>query len=221
MADAMMKPFNLEEFLRLAHTVIDKGDENAVKDLLDLKTKWMRRFRVKPTQSWISSKVGGAPPRATAVHQPRRCLLPSRTTSVSSENLGNKAPRQQVSDASDTGFFAEKDVPLLPPASGATGRNAPATVELPRDADVSNPSQAGAELENRVAKDVEGNDIIADVTSAATVDLLTDDITTDSADVSGDVSLRNSLKKCFPLLRIMLRRGYLLATFHYMNMGTQ
>ncbi|KAL2235430.1 UNVERIFIED_CONTAM: hypothetical protein Sindi_1275200 [Sesamum indicum] len=160
----------------------------------------MRRFQVKPTQSWISSKVGGAPPRATAVHQPRRCLLPSRTTSVSSENLGNKASRQQVSDAPDTGFFAGKDVPLLPPASGATGRNALATVELPRDADVSNPSQAGAELENRVAKDVEGNDIIADVTSAAIVDLLIDDVTADSADVSSDVSFRNSLKKMLPSL---------------------
>ncbi|KAL2252012.1 UNVERIFIED_CONTAM: hypothetical protein Sindi_2323500 [Sesamum indicum] len=207
------EPLNLEEFLRLAHTVIDKGDEKAVKALLDLKTKWMRRFQVKPTQSWISSKVGGEPPRATAVHQPRRCLLPSRTTSISSENLGNEASRQQVSNAPDTGFFAEKDVPLLPPASAATGRNAPSTVELPQDADVSNPSQAGAELENRVSKDVEGNDIIADVTSAATVDLLTDDVTADSADISSDVSLRNSLKKMLPSLANHAPTGLFIGNF--------
>ncbi|KAL2251998.1 UNVERIFIED_CONTAM: hypothetical protein Sindi_2322100 [Sesamum indicum] len=38
------EPFNLDEFLRLAHAIIDEGDENAVMALRELKSKWTKRF---------------------------------------------------------------------------------------------------------------------------------------------------------------------------------
>ncbi|KAL2253046.1 UNVERIFIED_CONTAM: hypothetical protein Sindi_0099300, partial [Sesamum indicum] len=43
------EPFNLEEFLRLANAVIDKGDEKTIVALRDLKDRWKERFRSIPS----------------------------------------------------------------------------------------------------------------------------------------------------------------------------
>ena len=37
-------PFNLQEFLRLAYTIIDEGDEVSREALNELKNKWETRF---------------------------------------------------------------------------------------------------------------------------------------------------------------------------------
>ncbi|KAL2252817.1 UNVERIFIED_CONTAM: hypothetical protein Sindi_0076400 [Sesamum indicum] len=43
------EPFNLDEFLKLANVVINKGDEQTITALRDLKTRWKERFRSVPS----------------------------------------------------------------------------------------------------------------------------------------------------------------------------
>ncbi|KAL2251984.1 UNVERIFIED_CONTAM: hypothetical protein Sindi_2320700 [Sesamum indicum] len=60
------EPFNLEEFLRLANAVIDKGDEKTIAALRDLKDRWKERFRSIPSlRSFVESR--GPPSRSSAI----------------------------------------------------------------------------------------------------------------------------------------------------------
>ncbi|KAL2240815.1 UNVERIFIED_CONTAM: hypothetical protein Sindi_0722700 [Sesamum indicum] len=78
----MEEPFNLDEFLRLANAVIDKGDEQTVAALTDLKIRWRMHFRNSPSlRSVVELHGGGAPPR----RQAWRCILPSGKSNMTSE----------------------------------------------------------------------------------------------------------------------------------------
>ncbi|KAL2253028.1 UNVERIFIED_CONTAM: hypothetical protein Sindi_0097500 [Sesamum indicum] len=78
------EPFNLDEFLRLAHAIIDEGDKNAIMALRELKSKWTKRFRSK---SHSLTDLGEAPPMVASLRRALRRMKPVRTVSTS-ENRG-------------------------------------------------------------------------------------------------------------------------------------
>ncbi|KAL2248035.1 UNVERIFIED_CONTAM: hypothetical protein Sindi_2655800 [Sesamum indicum] len=184
------EPFNLEEFLRLANAVIDKGDEKTIAALRDLKDRWKERFRSIPSlRSFVESR--GAPSRVSKLRPALRCLLPSGMNSGESENALISSDSEKQSSA--IGISAG-NVTVLP----ATGER-----RVPQLADVAIVGDGDDELAVAVADDVEG-----DVTDDArmTSDDITDEITTDgitadagmtasAVDVIDDVTLHKKTRK--------------------------
>ncbi|KAL2226114.1 UNVERIFIED_CONTAM: hypothetical protein Sindi_1970100 [Sesamum indicum] len=70
--------FNLPEFLRLAHTVIDEGDEQAKASLTELKTKWENRFGKEATKHIFPATMatGGGFELARGLRKAWRTLIP-------------------------------------------------------------------------------------------------------------------------------------------------
>ncbi|KAL2224653.1 UNVERIFIED_CONTAM: LINE-1 reverse transcriptase [Sesamum indicum] len=176
------EPFNLDEFLRLAHAVIDDGDEKAVMALRDLKIKRMAQFRAKPL-SWLGFPMG--PPTGVG---------------------GRLKPNFSASPAKEVAVVDRKTT--ISPAVGGADGSAPATVTIPHRADVDSSCPGGvddADLveEERAAgvEDEEPADIMHDVMlTAAAVGLKTDDVTAVSMPaLSADVNLHLYMKKMTPL----------------------
>ncbi|KAL2230726.1 UNVERIFIED_CONTAM: hypothetical protein Sindi_1667000 [Sesamum indicum] len=195
------EPFNLEEFLRLANAVIDKGDEKTIAALRDLKDRWKERFRSIPSlRSFVESR--GAPSRVSKLRPALRCLLPSGMNSGESENALISSDSEKQSSA--IGISAG-NATVLP----ATGER-----RVPHLADVAIVGDGDGELAAAMADDVEGDvtddarmtsdDITADITSDdITAEITTDGITADAGmtastvDVIDDVTLHKKTRKQF------------------------
>ncbi|KAL2247960.1 UNVERIFIED_CONTAM: hypothetical protein Sindi_2648300 [Sesamum indicum] len=195
------EPFNLEEFLRLANAVIDKGDEKTIAAIRDLKDRWKERFRSIPSlRSFVESR--GAPSRVSKLRPALRCLLPSGMNSGESENALISSDSEKQSSA--IGISAG-NATVLP----ATGER-----RVPHLADVAIAGDGDGELAAAMADDVEGdvtddarmtsNDITADITSDdITAEITTDGITADAGmtasavDVIDDVTLHKKTRKQF------------------------
>ncbi|KAL2237643.1 UNVERIFIED_CONTAM: hypothetical protein Sindi_0956000 [Sesamum indicum] len=195
------EPFNLEEFLRLANAVIDKGDEKTIAALRDLKDRWKERFRCIPSlRSFVESR--GAPSRVSKLRPALRCLLPSGMNSGESENALISSDSEKQSSA--IGISAGNAI-VLP----ATGER-----RVPHLADVAIVGDGDGELAAAMADDVEGDvtddarmtsdDITADITlDDITAEITTDGITADAGitasavDVIDDVTLHKKTRKQF------------------------
>ncbi|KAL2224225.1 UNVERIFIED_CONTAM: hypothetical protein Sindi_3004100 [Sesamum indicum] len=195
------EPFNLEEFLRLANAVIDKGDEKTIAAIRDLKDRWKERFRSIPSlRSFVESR--GAPSRVSKLRPALRCLLPSGMNSGESENALISSDSEKQSSA--IGISAG-NATVLP----ATGER-----RVPHLADVAIAGDGDGELAAAMADDVEGDvtddammtsdDITADITSDdITAEITTDGITADAGmtasavDVIDDVTRHKKTRKQF------------------------
>ncbi|KAL2248020.1 UNVERIFIED_CONTAM: hypothetical protein Sindi_2654300 [Sesamum indicum] len=161
------EPFNLEEFLRLANAVIDKGDEKTIAALRDLKDRWKERFRSIPSlRSFVESR--GAPSRVSKLRPALRCLLPSGMNSGEPENALISSDSEKQSSA--IGISAG-NATVLP----ATGER-----RVPHLADVA------------IVGD--GDD---DITAEITTDGITADagMTASAVDVIDDVTLHKKTRK--------------------------
>ncbi|KAL2237583.1 UNVERIFIED_CONTAM: hypothetical protein Sindi_0950000 [Sesamum indicum] len=163
------EPFNLEEFLRLANAVIDKGDEKTIAALRDMKDRWKERFRSIPSlRSFVESR--GAPSRGSKLRPALRCLSPSGMNSGESENALISSDSEKQSSA--IGISAG-NATVLP----ATGER-----RVPQLADVA------------IVGD--GDD---DITAEITTDGITADagMTASAVDVIDDVTLHKKTRKQF------------------------
>ncbi|KAL2237300.1 UNVERIFIED_CONTAM: hypothetical protein Sindi_0921700 [Sesamum indicum] len=180
-------PFNLQEFLRLAYTIIDEGDEVSREALNELKNKWETRFgpetipKVFPTSMAVR----------TELHKPTRhvwrSLIPSRAlertsalgsalrNATSDENL----PVTRLSDDHSDRVLTETMGRNAGPVSG----NFPTDLKEFRPVNTENgmrPARTqqwpdSAEMENDAAAD-----IIIDL-SHDTIDDITTDLEHDTA----------------------------------------
>ncbi|KAL2224815.1 UNVERIFIED_CONTAM: hypothetical protein Sindi_2935300 [Sesamum indicum] len=148
------EPFNLDKFLKLANAVIDKGDEQTITALRDLKTRWKERFLSVP------SLRSGAP-----------------ETDGNSIDSDLQSPVPEISRLS-----AGNELALLPPSTdmaapvkGDQRLTSSATVGIPTSADVASVGDVEGEVEVTVAVDKDG-DVTGDA-SMTSADITEDDIT--------------------------------------------
>ncbi|KAL2234694.1 UNVERIFIED_CONTAM: hypothetical protein Sindi_1201600 [Sesamum indicum] len=186
--------FNLDEFLRLANVVIDKGDKQTITALSDLKIRWKERFRSVPSLRSLVDRRD-APPRVGGLRPAMRCLLPSGTSSGGSETAGNSTDSDLQSPVPEISRLSTgNELALLPPSTdmpapvkGDRRLTSPATVGIPKPADVASVGDVEGKVEGTVAVDKDG-----DVTGNITAEITPNDITTDIMD---DVILRKKTKK--------------------------
>ncbi|KAL2224883.1 UNVERIFIED_CONTAM: hypothetical protein Sindi_3122000 [Sesamum indicum] len=209
------EPFNLDEFLKLANAVIDKGDEQTITALRDLKIRWKERFRSVPSLHSLVERRD-APPRVGGLRPAMRCLMPSGTSSGAPETAGNSTdPDLQSPVPEIPRLSAGNELALLPPSTdmaalvkGGRRLTSPATVGIPKPADVASVGDVEGEVEGTVAVDKDGDvtgdasvtsaDIIAgNITAYITADDITAEITPNdiTADIMDDVSLHKKTEK--------------------------
>ncbi|KAL2252973.1 UNVERIFIED_CONTAM: hypothetical protein Sindi_0092000 [Sesamum indicum] len=209
------EPFNLDEFLKLANAVIDKGDEQTITALRDLKTRWKERFRSVPSLRSLVEKRD-APPCVGGLRPAMRCLLPSGTSSGAPETDGNSKDSDLQSPVPEISrISAGNELALLPPSTdmaapvkGDRRLTSPATVGIPTSADVASVGDVEGEVVGTVAVDKDGDvtgdasmtsaAITADITAGnITADDITADITPNdiTADIMDDIILHKKTKK--------------------------
>ncbi|KAL2237564.1 UNVERIFIED_CONTAM: hypothetical protein Sindi_0948100 [Sesamum indicum] len=192
------EPFNLDEFLRLAHAVINNGDEKTVVALWNLK---------------IDLKGGGAPPRLGGLRPPVRCLLTPRINSGSSKNAGTKT---QTPATCSSDFYAGTDADLCAPETSSSAMAVPAkdnrrcsdltTVGFLQHADVAIRSDVAGKLATHVAEqltadrdvdvmDEAGMTYTADIIDDAGADVRDDAGMTYADDITADAGMTTSTAK--------------------------
>ncbi|KAL2247994.1 UNVERIFIED_CONTAM: hypothetical protein Sindi_2651700 [Sesamum indicum] len=204
------EPFNLDEFLKLANAVIDKGDEQTITALRDLKTRWKERFRSVPSLRSLVEKRDAAP-RVGGLRPAMRCLLPTGTSNGAPETDGNSTNSYLQSPVPEISRLSAGNEPdLLPPSTdmaapvkGDRRLTSPAMVGIPTSADVASVGEVDGEVDGTVAVDKDG-DVTGDA-SMTSADITKDDITADitagnitayiTADIMDDIILHKKTKK--------------------------
>ncbi|KAL2251960.1 UNVERIFIED_CONTAM: hypothetical protein Sindi_2318300 [Sesamum indicum] len=124
-----------------------------------------------------------------------RCLLPSGTSSGAPETDGNSTDSDLQSPVPEISrHSAGNELALLPPSTdmaapvkGDRQLTSPATVGIPKSADVASVGDVEGEVEGTVAVDKDG-----DVTDAITAEITPNDVT---ADIMDDIILHKKTKK--------------------------
>ncbi|KAL2235796.1 UNVERIFIED_CONTAM: hypothetical protein Sindi_1311800 [Sesamum indicum] len=192
------EPLNIDEFLHLAHAVVDDGDEKALVALKDIKTKWAARFGERPALrgSFESFQVGNAPPHLGDLRQVWRRLLPSVPLVSSSENATQQTALQQTVFAAPTIDFSRFSEGIMTvsdfsPASGGPNVVAPVvggqttSSPVPGLKPSTGDMAALHEVECDMASDKEG-DVASEMDAHVTVDVI---FIASDADVIADVGI--------------------------------
>ncbi|KAL2252844.1 UNVERIFIED_CONTAM: hypothetical protein Sindi_0079100 [Sesamum indicum] len=163
------RDFNLDEFLTLAHKVIDHGDSQAMDALNELKRRWEARFGIEKSRLPAESlNIDGTPvcsqaETATLQRRPAvrgRIITPSPPADLHSNNA-NQISAAALSNANQTSPAAlhSSNVNQTSPAalhSSNENQISPATVGIPTKDDVRNVADMDASVDN-VGADVAGN----------------------------------------------------------------
>ncbi|KAL2224536.1 UNVERIFIED_CONTAM: hypothetical protein Sindi_3021300 [Sesamum indicum] len=98
-------PFNFYEFLLLAHSVLDAGDEKSMKALEELKIKWNERFGRAAVNRCFPPPVAQPkePELVRGLGKAIRCLVPpsktEKTTGILGENSRSDAEKMRTPDS--------------------------------------------------------------------------------------------------------------------------
>ncbi|KAL2224884.1 UNVERIFIED_CONTAM: hypothetical protein Sindi_3122100 [Sesamum indicum] len=195
------RDFNLDEFLTLAHKVIDHGDSQAIDALNELKRRWEARFGIEksrlPAESLNvdehpfarelkqvyrrrttqTTTILGTGMAATLQRRPAvrgRIITPSSPAALHSNNPN------QISAAALHSSNANQTSPAALHSSNEN-QISPATVGIPTNDDVRNVADMDASVDN-IGADVAGNvsdmdaclEHTADIIAAARADIITD-----------------------------------------------
>ncbi|KAL2237610.1 UNVERIFIED_CONTAM: hypothetical protein Sindi_0952700, partial [Sesamum indicum] len=195
------RDFNLDEFLTLAHKVIDHGDSQAMDALNELKRRWEARFGIEKSRLPAESLNVDEHPFARELKQVCR-----RRTTQATTILGRNGSDTSASTgcAPPAALHSSNANQTSPAALHSSNENqiSPATVGIPTKDDVRNVADMDASVDN-VGADVAGNvsdmeaclehtaDISpsrADIIAAARADIITaaraDIIAAPRADIS-------------------------------------
>ncbi|KAL2252874.1 UNVERIFIED_CONTAM: hypothetical protein Sindi_0082100 [Sesamum indicum] len=158
------RDFNLDEFLTLAHKVIDHGDSQAMDALNELKRRWEARFGIEKSRLPAKSLNVDEHPFARELKQLRpavrgRIITPSPSATLHSNNANqiSAAALRNANQTSPAAFHSSIANQTSPAALHSSNENQilPATIGIPTK-DVRNVADMDASVDN-VGADVAGN----------------------------------------------------------------
>ena len=170
------RDFNLDEFLTLAHKVLDHGDSQAMEALNDLKRRWEARFGIEKSRLPAESLNVDEHPFAHELKQVCRRRTTQATTILGTGMAATLQRRPAVRGRIIT--------PSPPAALHSNNANQISVVAL-RNANQTSPAALHSSNENQISPATVGIPTKDDVRNVADMDASVDNV---GADVAGNVS---------------------------------